>query len=481
MVDDISARCLNTATVLGATYADVRVVATERESLRVFSGDPRPVIRASSHGFGVRVLVNGGWGFASSCRLGSGEIDRVTALAVAIARASERAGTRGSPLAEAHPIRDAYATMVTRDPFAVPLEEKMDLLLRVDTELRREKTVRVSEASLEHERQRKTFASSLGSEIEQTITHSGAMIRATAAGGGEVQRRSYPSGFARHQIAAGYEAIEALDLVGHAPRIADEAASLLRADPCPDATTSIIIDGSQLCLQLHETCGHAIELDRVLGSELSFAGTSFLTPEKLGTFRYGSELVNITADATVPGGVGTFAYDDEGVPASHTPIVRSGVFVGYLTSRETAAVLGQRSNGTMRAEDWNRIPLVRITNVNLEPGEWSLEDLIADTDDGLLMSTNRSLSIDEKRLNFHFGVEAAWEIHGGKLGRLYKNGTYTGVTPEFWGSCDAICDASEWRMWAIPNCEKGHPSQSIPTGHGTAPARFRRVQIRSSR
>jgi TldD protein len=242
--------------------------------------------------------------------------------------------------------------------------------------------------------------------------------------------------------------------------------------------------GDYLALQVHESCGHPIELDRVFGSEAAFAGTSFLTPEKYSTFRYGSEVVNITADAQTPTGLGTFGYDDEGVPAQATDIVRNGVFSGYLTSRETASQLHRlrpdaprRSNGSMRADGWDRIPLVRMTNVSLQPGEWTLGDLIADTDDGIYMITNKSWSIDDKRLNFQFGTELAYEIKGGQLGQMFKNATYTGITPQFWGSCDAICDADHWTVWGTPNCGKGQPGQVAHTGHGTAPARFRGVQV----
>ncbi|MBT9160737.1 MAG: Metalloprotease TldD [Dehalococcoidia bacterium] len=259
--------------------------------------------------------------------------------------------------------------------------------------------------------------------------------------------------------------------------MASQAVELLAAPQCPSRVTTLIIDGSQLALQVHESCGHPIELDRVFGTEASYAGTSFLTPEKLGNFRYGSDVVNIVADATVPGGLGTFGFDDEGVAAQRIPIVKDGIFVGYLTSRETAARLDQQSNGTMRASGWNRIPLVRMTNINLEPGGWRFENLIADTDEGIYIETNRSWSIDDKRLNFQFGTEIGWEIKNGKLGGIIKNPTYTGITPQFWGSCDAVCDKAHWRMWGTPNCGKGEPSQMMHVGHGTAPARFREIRV----
>ena len=241
---------------------------------------------------------------------------------------------------------------------------------------------------------------------------------------------------------------------------------------------TLIIDSPQLALQVHESCGHPIELDRVLGMEASFAGTSFLTLDKLDSLRYGSEIVNMEADATVPGGLGTFGFDDEGVAAQKVPIVTEGRFVGYLTSRETAPIIGRRSMGSSRASGWNVIPLIRMTNVNLRPGSaGSLDDLIADTSDGLFVSTNLSWSIDDRRLNFQFGTEIGWLIKDGRLTQMVKNPTYTGITPQFWGSCDAICSEPAWQLWGVPNCGKGEPMQTHGVGHGAAPARFRGVQV----
>ncbi|MDQ3855868.1 MAG: TldD/PmbA family protein, partial [Chloroflexota bacterium] len=196
-----------------------------------------------------------------------------------------------------------------------------------------------------------------------------------------------------------------------------------------------------------------------------------------GSYRYGSEHVTIVADGTLPGGLGTFGYDDEGVPAQRVPVIERGILVNYLTDRQSAAQLDQRSNGTGRADGWGRIPLVRMTNLNLQPGEWSFEDLIADTDDGIYMETNRSWSIDDRRLNFQFGTEIAWEIRRGKLGRMLKNPTYTGITPQFWGSCDAVGNRDTWKVWGTPNCGKGQPMQIAHVGHGASPARFRNVRV----
>ncbi len=475
---ELTDRALETARVRGATYADIRIVRREEQRITVKNGVVAAISHDVSQGLGVRVIAEGAWGFAASSTLTLQEAERVAALAVQIARASAMVpGREPVRLAPCPAVVHRYVSPFRKDPFAVPLEDKVALLLATDAEMRRVKGVSVAESNFVAFREEKVFASSEGSYIEQTFTETGAGIEATAVGDNELQSRSYPTSFGRQQLQKGYELVEELDLVAHAGPTAEEAVALLSAPQCPAMVTTIILEGSQLALQIHESCGHPTELDRVLGSEASYAGTSFLTLEKLGTFRYASPLVNIVADATVPEGLGSFAYDDEGVPAQRVYLVREGIFRGYQSSRETAAVLGQTSSGSMRADGWGNIPLIRMTNINLEPGEWELEDLIADTEEGFYLATNRSWSIDDRRLNFQFGTEVAYEIKNGKLGRLYKNATYTGITPEFWGNCDAICNARHWKLWGTPNCGKGEPGQVAHVGHGCAPARFRNVQV----
>jgi len=474
---DLVMRALDTARQQGAAYADVRVVRLVSESITVRNENVEGLTADETLGFGVRVIVDGYWGFASTYNLTLEEADRVAAQAVRIARASARVRGRKADIGPPEVHRDSYHTSFQKDPFAVPLDDKIALLLRANEAMTKVQGVVMAESNVYCQREEKTFGSSEGSLIEQVLVETGCGIEVTAVDEGEVQRRSYPNSVGRHQGTEGWEFVERYDLPGNAGRVAEEAAALLRARPCPAGVTTVILDGSQVALQIHESCGHAIELDRVLGTEAAFAGTSFLTTDKLDNFRYGSDIVNITADATIPGGLGTFGYDDEGVPAHSTPVVRNGLFVGYLTSRETATALGQRSNGAMRASGWNRIPLIRMTNVNLDPGTWTLEKLIADTKEGLYMETNRSWSIDDRRLNFQFGTEIAREIKNGRLGDLVKNATYTGMTPQFWGSCDAICNRDHWVVWGTPNCGKGQPEQVAHTGHGAAPARFRNVQV----
>jgi len=475
---DLMNRALNLAESRGASYADVRVVQNRTETLAVKNGAPETVSNVESAGFGVRVLLDGAWGFASSRELSGPEVDRVTAHALDLARAAALVGGDKVELGPLVTSQGAYRTPVEIDPFSVSLEEKLAVLLAADAEMAQTESLRVRGGSLTFIREDKWFANSEGAFTEQTIIETGGGIQAIAVGQDEVQTRSYPTSMGRQQVTAGWEAVGNWDLPGNATRIAEEAVALLSADPCPrEITTDVILAGDQVALQVHESCGHPIELDRVFGSEAAYAGTSFLTTDKLDDFHYGSPAVNITAESLRPLGLGTFGWDDEGVPAQSTPIVKQGLFVGYLMSRETASRLGKVSNGCMRATSWNRIPLIRMTNVSLEPGGWDLQDLIADTEDGVFMQTNRSWSIDDKRYNFQFGTEIGYEIKNGKLGRMLRNPTYTGITPQFWNSCDAVCNADYWVMYGTPNCGKGQPSQIAHTGHGAAPARFRNVRV----
>ena len=475
---DLLDRALDAAQRGGAGYADIRIVERETESLKVKNGALDAASSGSSSGFGVRVLVDGAWGFSSTSVMEPEEAERVTREALAIARASRLAQREPVELDDTRPVTDTYRTPVGEDPFPVSLDEKPKLRLQADERMGAVAGVGVREASMNFGRERKTFASSDGARIEQEIVESGAGIEATATNETEMQQRSYPNAFGGQVVTRGFEAIRELDLPGHAQEMGEQAVALLSAPQCPSGEMSVIIESSQLGLQVHESCGHPIELDRVFGTEASFAGTSFLTVDKLGSFRYGSPIVNIDADATAEGGLGSFGYDDEGVPAQNVGIVEEGRLVGYLTSRETAPRIGRRSMGSSRAWSWNHIPLIRMTNINLRPGDaGTLDDLIADTDEGILLSTNKSWSIDDRRLNFQFGTQIGWLIRNGRLTEMVRNPTYTGITPQFWGSCDAICGPSEYVLWGLPNCGKGEPVQVGHVGHGAAPARFRKVQV----
>ena len=477
-MDQLLLSTLDTAKVKGAEYADIRSVETSQERFVVRNGAVETITTDESTGFGIRVLINGAWGFASSPDITSDNLNKTTALAIQIAKASASHNRHAVDLGPAVTSKGTYITPIEIDPFKIPLDQKIDLLLQSDKSMASVKKIRSRLSSLVFIREHKIFANTEGAYTDQTIYESGGGIQSTAVGDSEVQRRSYPQMNGRQQGCAGWEYITSLDIPGNSEKTAMEAAALLTAESCPtDIITDVIIGGSQLALQVHESCGHPIELDRVLGEEAAYAGTSFLTPDKLNNFAYGSEYVNITADSLRTPGLGSFGWDDEGVPSQTTPIVSSGQFVGYLMSRESASTLGLTSNGCMRASSWNRLPMIRMTNVSLEAGTWSLDDLISHTDSGIFMETNRSWSIDDRRYNFQFGTEMGYEIKNGKIGKLLKNCTYTGITPEFWNSCDAVCNSDHWVMWGTPNCGKGQPGQIGHTGHGASPARFRNIRV----
>jgi TldD protein len=468
---------LDMANLKRADYADIRVARRQFEEIAVKNGKLNALTRDEDMGFGIRVLFQGAWGFACSSKVARKEMERAFNQAWKMARESSRVKDKKVLLAPRPPTVARYQTPLSIDPWRVTPDRKIRLLLESDEILRRNQRVKISEAFMGSYLAEKAFASTEGTFIEQKIVECGAGISATAIEGGQVQVRSYPNSFRGNFATGGYEWVEGLKLRDQAERIAEEAAQLLSAKPCPSGITTVILDGAQLALQVHESIGHPIELDRILGSEASYAGTSFLNLSMVGNFQYASPGVNVVGDATVAGGLGTFGYDDEGTRAQQIPILTQGRLTGLLTSRETAPLLGQESNGTMRADGWNRLPLIRMTNINLEPGEWKLEEMIADTEEGLLLSTNRSWSIDDRRINFQFGTEIGWEIRKGKLGAVVRNPTYTGMTPDFWNSCDAVADRNYWQMWGTPNCGKGEPGQVAHVGHGVAPARFRNVRV----
>ena len=473
--EELTELALVAAVAAGAGYADVRWVREETEGLTVVDGRVDDLEAEESSGLGVRVLVDGRWGFAASSVLDPVRARDLAGRAVEVARASAAAGGEPVRLAAAEPAVASWSTPLARDPFAVPLPERVDLLLAACDTQRSVAGVTHAKGTVDLWRRRTVLWSSEGSRVDQTVTQTGAGIEATAVGDGDLQQRSWPNSFRGQFQAGGWEVVEAADLVANAPRVAAEAVQLLAAPVLPERVTTVVLDGQQLSLQVHESVGHPLELDRILGMEAAYAGTSFVDPGDLGRLRYGSAAMSVTANATTPGGLGTFAFDDEGVPAQRTPLVAEGVVAGFLTSRETTS--GAGSGGAMRADGWGSMPLIRMTNVHLEPGQGTLDELVADTADGVLLSINRSWSIDDRRVNFQFGVEAAWGIKGGRLGRLYRNATYDGRTTQFWGSLDAVCGPEAWVVWGVPNCGKGQPYQNARVGHGAAPARFRDVHV----
>ena len=463
----------------GVQLGDVRCVDLDEEWITVKKNEVDAAQSSSSRGFGVRALVNGAWGYSASNLWSPEQAKQCAHEAVEIAR---RNASRVHP-AEIAPCPaqiGRYETPLTRDYFSVPLDEKLGLLFAATHELGKDERVVVTEAKVHGLKRRTWLASTEGTRIEQEQSLCGGGIAATAMADGVVQVRSYPKSAEGNLNAAGWEFVEDLDLVGESERVREEVVALLSAPKCPAGRRTLIVDGAQLSLQLHESCGHPIELDRVLGEEISLAGCSFLRPEMLHELTYGSPLVNIYADSTSPGGPGTFGWDDEGVPAHRWDIVKGGEFVGYLASRESINRVPTTVPGAMRADSWEHVPIVRMVNINLEPGNATLDEMIGETEDGVLVSANRSWSIDDFRLNFQFSCEAGWEIKNGEIVRLVRDPVYTGITPEFWAGCDAIADENHWKMWGWRFCGKGDPMQLMHVGHGCSLARFQNVEIRSS-
>jgi TldD protein len=477
---DLTSIALDTAKLRGATYADARLMHLRQRDLTTKSGAVGTLAQSESIGIGIRVLANGAWGFASTDKLSREGLAACAAQAVSIARASALAKRGDVTMVPEDAYIDSWQAPLRKDPFEIPLESQLELLLNADAAMRAVKGVTLTETGMQFRKIDTWYASSIGSRIHQRKVISGGGIAATTFKGSEIQKRSYPNSFGGQYALAGYELIESLQLLQNAPRVGEESVALHSAAQCPEKTGTLLLDGSQLGLQIHESVGHPIELDRVLGQEANFAGTSFLTLEKLNRLKYGAEIVNVVADARLEHGpgLGTFAYDDEGVPAQSTDIIKDGQFRGYLSNRETAKLIGlDRSSGTMRTESWNRLPIIRMTNISLKPGGGTPEDLIAGTDDGIWMETNRSWSIDDRRYQFQFSTELGWEIKGGKKTRMLKNPSYSGITTEFWNSCDSICGEKYWTLWGTPNCGKGQPMQTMGTGHGASPARFQNIKM----
>ena len=461
----------------GVRYADIRTSRTLRQEVRVRNGHLESVSEGNDDAVGVRVLWRDGWGFAATSEATEESLQRIVRQALSVAKASHLAMNEEVKLDEVEPVVADWSSEFEIDPWFVAVEKKGETLLSALACMEGQPLIHQSYGEISSYRQQKTFASTAGSYIRQQSTEMGCGIEAVALHEGELQRRNYPNASGGDYAARGWEFIETLDLNKHGERIRDEAIALLTAPKSPTGRYDLIIGSSQLALQIHESCGHPTELDRALGWEISLAGGSFMQPSMLGSFRYGSDLVTIVADATIPGSIGSFGFDDEGVPAQRFALIDRGRFASYLTGRDTAPMVGGRSNGTVRAESAARIPLIRMTNINLEPGETPLEEMIAATKRGIFVDTNKAWSIDDLRLNFQFGCEVAYEIVDGKLGRLLRNPLYTGSTPEFWNSCDMVGDAASWKLWGLPNCGKGDPMQTMRVAHGAPAARFRNVEM----
>jgi TldD protein len=481
---------LNAARMGGASYADIRISRYRDQSIHTREERVERISNTESFGFGVRVLLDGAWGFAASHRVEKDAIAESARRALAMARANKAGLRRPVQLAPAEAHVATWRSPVEKDPFGVPIGEKAELLLAVNAAALKVKGAKFCSSFMLFRNEWKLFASTDGSYIEQDITRSWPCFTVTAIDSekGEFQTRTaevLPMG-------VGYEHVERANLVESAPRVAEEAVQKLTAKSVEPGRRDLVLHPTNLWLTIHESVGHPTELDRAVGQEANFAGTSFLTPDKLGKLHYGSPIVSFRADKTIPGGMATCGYDDDGVKTEEWYLVKDGLFVDYQTTREQvawpeyrnarkAAGLPElnRSHGAAYADSWGSVPFQRNVNIHLEAGKTplSLDELIASTDDGIYIMGDSSYSIDHQRYNFQFSGQAFFEIKGGKITQMLRDVAYQSNTVEFWNSCDAICDERSWQMGATYYCGKGQPEQVSPCSHGAAPARFRNVNV----
>ena len=458
----------------GAEYGDVRILHSCTQTI---VGEDRRIAairEVEDRGFGVRVLYHGGWGFAASSVLSLEEVPRVVDLAVEIARCSASLASEKVKLVEEPVHRDRVVTAHRIDPFTVPLDRKTGLLLEIMEQLQRPSDIVRSRASLWARRDRKLFVSTEGSHLEFDLLAIQGDCTATAKYDGRFATRSFNTPHLR----TGYELIETANFLGEVPRVAAQAIEKVKAPAAQAGRYDLVLDPEHLSLTMHESCGHPSELDRALGYEANYAGTSFLTTEKLGSFRYGSPSVNLVADNTEPETLAATGYDDDGVACQKWDIVRKGLFVGYCTNREVASKVGEpRSRGSNRADSWGSVPIVRIANIGLEPGSATLDQLLADVKRGIYVEGHGSYSIDQRRYNFQFGGDAFWLIENGKRTHMLRDVIYHGITPVFWGRCDGVADRTHRRRYGFITCGKGQPGQSGWMTHAASHARFRSIDV----
>ena len=461
----------------GCQFADARYLDMRHQ--RVFSRDLAlsDCIDSEDSGFGVRVLYQGAWGFASSPAYNAAEVERVVELALRVARASARAlRDSGVQWAPETPQQLSYRSDCLRDPFDVPLEEKAELLVSANEVMLKNPSVRRAQGYLLFKRIQRWYVNTEGAEMHSDVTSSESVIRAIAVGNDDFQERNWKG----PSCSRGFEACDRAEFLAQAERVAAEAEQKLSAKLAPEGEFDIVTDSENLSLTIHESVGHATELDRVMGYEVSMAGASFVTRDKLGEFRYGSDAVTLMADNTLEHGLATQGFDDDGVTGQRFEIVKDGIFQAYSSGREFAHYVDdERSRGCCRADHWSSIPIVRIPNLFLMPAKKSTspDDLIADIKHGLYFEGMDSFSIDQWRLNFQFGGNAVWEIRNGKKAGMLKAALYQSRTPTFWNACDGTADERFWRAHGIMNCGKGDPMQVAQMTHGAAPTRFRKIRI----
>jgi TldD protein len=475
--DRLSEIALESAGAQGASYADFRYEEITEQGINISNGRPELFNRSYSRGFAIRVLAEGAWGFAAKSLISEEKIKEAVALAVEIARASAMINKVPIELGNIKAVNDSYVTPVEKDPFAVSLAEKLEFLTAIESMLKIDEQINSASAFMTFVKTSKFFASLAGSKITQDIYQAGcgATCGVTRSHMDRTER-SFPTSGGQW-ITGGYEILDQFDFATELPRLASEAVALLSARECPQSELDLVLSGDLASLQIHESVGHALELDRVFGYERNFSGISFATPDKLNKLKYASEIVTFVCDSNYPGGLATYAYDDEGVKTERTTLIDKGLLVNYLSDRETAHRVGKKSTACSRAAGWVNVPIVRIPNVLMLPGDKSFDEIIGGIDEGIYISTPNSWSIDDNREGFRLGGEIGWLIKNGKLAEMVKTPAYSGTTVDFWNSCDAIGNQESWKVWGTPNCGKGQPGQNARTAQGAAPCRFRKVKI----
>ena len=468
-------------------YADLRYVETERVRIRTKDGALDEVKETLSRGAGFRVLHAGAFGFSGTRDLSEKSLSHHLHQARRMASRFSKIRQAEVKFVPAKPVKAQWQTPIGKDPWKLSVEEKTAPLLEAQRHLKSCPWVDSASGVLDFTRKKIIFISSEGSRIEQTLYRTGGWLHAETWQGGEKIRRSWPgpTGLFR---GAGYEVIDALKFPREARRLGEELKELRQSPEAPCGPFDLILTGSVLALQIHETFGHGSESDRLFGYEDNFGGRTFLDPSFLRKSRVASSAVNLVSDGTssfFPSppwgrgkgeGVGTFAYDDEGMVPRKVEIIRKGIFQGYLTNRETAFFLGlPASSGNAVAEDWSHYPLIRMTNTNLMPGKGTLQEMISGVRDGFLLDNELSWSVDQRRYDFQIGAETGYRIKKGKIRGMVRFPFYHGNTPDFWRSCDRVAGKKEWAFWGFADCGKGGPCQEAFTGHGLSPARFRNV------
>jgi len=486
-LEKLAAAALAEANKQGATYCDIRI-NRYRDQYSGYRLSPRrgesqtdevPFVSDSqSFGFGVRVIAKGQWGFAASPEVNAEEIARITREAVAVAKANSVLQAQPVRLAPTGKYVDRWVAPHEKDPFAVATDEKLELMHSATLAIKKNPKVFAAYGALGFHSEDKYFASSEGSSIQQYIVQVYPYLSADAVDfqKGISRSRSYQVA----PLARGWEYVPSMNFNENARRIAEEVVEHLAAPPVAAGKKDLVLLPSHLCLTIHESIGHSTELDRALGYEANFAGTSFMTVDKMGKFRVGSDHVTIFGDRTIEFGLSTVKYDDDGVRTTRFPIVEKGIFQHYQTIRDQAHLIGENeSRGCCYADSWSSVPFQRMPNVWLVPAETAVtpDQLISGVEDGVLIEGTGSYSIDQQRYNFQFGGDAFWEIKGGKKRGMISRVAYQSRTPDFWQACDGIAGRAYWQQYGLPADGKGEPMQTNAMSHGCAPSRFRQINV----